>query len=289
MQTLRSAAVVVLLATAALFQLPAGPAAASVPIGALDVEERTISGATGSTVRGTVSCPENTFVINAQADSGFLGSLSTQPDQRTVEVVGRIISGHPFNFMFVRATCLPVGSIPGMFPISQLFPAGPANTLRTGAIFCPLGFISFAGGGRFVRPDGSTSTDASRMVSNAPSGSENGRGWTFGAQTANAGDRFEIRTMCAPAQGGFVKQNHRVPPRGESALVRVECPSGFFAIAGGPYLSKPDGTESPGETFVSEQPDLLSLHVWDVGGTPDSQAVPGTKVVSVANCMPSRQ
>jgi hypothetical protein len=125
------------------------------------------------------------------------------------------------------------------------------------------------------------------MVSNAPSGNLNGQGWTFGAYTAAANETMVINAMCAPRQGGYVQQSHIVaqpPPPGNGGGVYAECVAGYFAIAGGVYLSKPDGSESPG-TVLYSVPGGFSR--WFASGNTNSASASGTKLVAVANCIPT--
>lgn len=151
MRTLRIIALAAV-AGAMLFQLPAAPAAA-VPVGGVETRTARVFGDFNATVSVRVSCPFEKMAISAGAQQGILASVATLPDQRTVEAVGRIDSGAPFNYVEVQVTCLPFPALAGAIHTGTTVVDGPPNTLRAGVVWCPRGYLAFAGGRVLPRPE----------------------------------------------------------------------------------------------------------------------------------------
>lgn len=163
------------------------------------------------------------------------------------------------------------------------------HTIRPGAFSrgisrCPSGMYAFGGGGYF-NPGASVEGSAYNNVANAPSA--DGTAWTFsGVAPYGIGDDTLVTvTQCAPKAGRdfLVQAGTPVQSANSSISSYADCPAGYTAMAGGFYISNPDGSEAtPGNVEWSvpaaHAPGISS---WYVNGF----APVNTKMVALAQCI----
>jgi hypothetical protein len=271
-------------AAASLLLVPASPASAHVPSNASQITPYSVYvyGTPGSRVWGKAQCPAGTSVVAAAIGLATAGSAVPTADFTAVEGVGLIKYAAPSNYMIVTANCASNYLISGWTTATTEVPGSGWPALRRGVAWCPSGYFAFGGGGYFRNTQGGNSLNTVEMVSNAPSTSYNGQGWTFGGATFIASDVLVIRTRCAPAQGTVVVASHITASKAGGG-VYAECGPSYFTISGGVYLSRPDGNEGTGNVLYSVWGG--SDH-WFAYGYSDDRSIPGTKLVALAVCVP---
>lgn len=195
MNVLRIAVAVLVVAAAALIGGPASSASADVPAG-VPIQYVTADVFVDSGAKtGVVRCPSGTRVVSSGASapssaSATLISIAPTADFAAATVTGVAIPGSS-GYLQVTVGCVPSTLISEVTSRTVSLPLGAGY--HTGVAWCPSGMHACGGGGFFAKPDGTISSDARSMVSNAVSAA--GTGWTFAGYTSSSVDRLYIRTQ----------------------------------------------------------------------------------------------
>ncbi|MBO3751769.1 hypothetical protein J5X84_37340 [Streptosporangiaceae bacterium NEAU-GS5] len=229
-------------------------------------------------VVGSVDCPSGYRMVGSAADQALLTAIAPN-----ATFTGAIVSGFardlpPNNFITMTVICAPQSRFTDVVVVQaadhRFRPGDFAHSLAK----CPAGYYAFGGGGYFRKGTGPFRGSTADNVSNAPSA--DGTKWTFAGTMPSDTDTMMIITQCAPKTGkDFLVQFGNVSTSPTTKVGSfVNCPSGYTAIAGGYYISNPDGSEArPGTIQVSKP----LLNGWAVSGL----APANTKMVALAQCL----
>lgn len=288
MKLLRMATLAAAATAVSLLAIPSSPASAGVPSDPANITlvSGYAYGLKGQVVKARAQCPPGMSVVSTDmGNNAGINSLVPTADFTAVEGTGVVQYDAPDNWIWLAANCAPNSLFTGVTSATTQVGGAAWPTIRSSVAWCPAGYFAFAGGGYFSNAQGSTSFNAYRMVNNGPSATFNGQGWTYGSSTFLAGDVMVIRTRCAPtaAHGNYIKQAN-VKLTASATYAIVDCGPGYFAISGGVYIAKADGSgrETYGTVTYSES---LGGPLWYVAGFADSQTPATAKLVATAQCI----
>jgi hypothetical protein len=256
----------------------AAPASADVPASNTIqyVTQYFWSDSSASTVMGTVSCPNGSRVVSsgASANGGQLTAISPDINTFTSASASARIAG----YLQITVGCEAEAALSEVTTRTIQQPYG--SGFRRGVVYCPAGMHAFGGGGYLVKPFGigGFSRDSVEMTSNTVSA--DGTGWTFAADTFSPNDALVVTTQCAPLRGSYVSATATPAPVVQHVNTYGPCMSGYTALSGGVYLSRPNGTEEVNGFVESSTP--ASGNRWYVSGISFGS---GDKLVALTQCI----
>ena len=271
--------------TAALIGLPASPASAAPDVSSLVGVSGNVP-IVADEIRGTLNCPAGYRMVGAGGGvagaTAVFTALTPTFDYTGATMVGWLIEPAPDpqqNRFHMEVTCAPAAQFADVVTVETHDHRARPGAFSQGISQCPAGYFAFGGGGYFSAGAGDVQGAASSNSTNSPSA--DGTAWTY-AGVAPPGVRRALVTItqCAPRIGrDFLVQFGNPSTDGNRETSNfVDCPSGYTAIAGGFYASKPDG--SLATPASAEESDSIGGRWFVLGFTPTN-----TKLVALAQCL----
>ena len=272
--------------TATLIGLPASPASAAPSVSSLVEVSDNFPVVAGTEIRGTLNCPSGYRLVGAGGSAGgattVFTALTPTFDNTGATMVGKLIELAPDpnqNRVHLEITCAPADQFADVITVETHDHRASPGVFSQGISQCPAGYFAFGGGGYFSAGTRDVQGAASSNSTNSPSA--DGTAWTY-AGVAPPGVRRALVTVtqCAPRTGrDFLVQFGNTSTDGNRETSNfVDCPSGYTAIAGGFYASRPDGSLA---TPASAEDSSGLGGRWFVRGfTPTN-----TKLVALAQCL----
>jgi hypothetical protein len=278
---IRTALAVTALLTGLLFVLPLSPASAAPNPSGLQSYSKYFYSTTGS-VSSTFACPAGSRLVGSGVGHSQVLAMAPTQNNTAVAFVAAIYTAAPYNFVYVSIQCAPASQFTDVRTVITRDHRAKPGVFSRGISTCPAGMYAFGGGGYFSDSAGKVMGAAYNNVSNTPSA--NGSAWTYSGIAPPKSTSLVTTTQCAPRVGlDRIVQSGTVVTRANVGVGSyADCPPGYYAISGGFYLSKPDGTEAtPGNAVWTGATTHSGLKSWYASGN----ASVGNKVVALAQCV----
>jgi hypothetical protein len=273
-------ALVVASAATLLVGLSTAASAAPTPSGLVTVTQ---AFASSGVEQVTLDCPAGDRLVGS-GGGGYAQLLAEAPTGNyTGAKIAVAFQTSPTGFAYVQIICAPTSQFSDVIVSETRDHGTRAGQFSQDVGRCPAGYYAFGGGGYFSSSGTGFMPSGSNNVTNAPSA--DGNGWTFAGVAPQGADTMEIHIECAPRTGhDTLVQFGNISTNANTAVSSyADCPSGYTAVAGGFYISNPNGSPATPGSAVWTVPTSHSAGIssWYASG----YAPVGTKMVALAQCL----
>jgi hypothetical protein len=263
--------------------LPVSPASAAPAAGSLVTLSRYVYGSTNTGVSGTLNCPAGYRLVGSGGGNAQILAETPTADFTGATIIAAVFQQPPANFAYLTITCAPASQFTDVIVVQTNDHRLAAGSFAREVSRCPAGYYAFGGGGYFSSSGVGQQGAAYSNSSNAPSA--DGNAWTFSGVIPVGANTATVITQCAPRTGrDWVVQFGPASTDPNSVTsAYVDCPSGYRAVAGGFYVSNPNGSEAFPAAVIWSVPanHIAGINSWYASG----YAPVNTKVVALAQCL----
>jgi hypothetical protein len=263
-----------------LVGLSTAASAAPTPSGLVTVSQAFSSPST--VVQATLNCPAGDRLVGSGGGNAQL--LAEAP---TGNFTGATIAAAPLTapsgFAYLTIICAPTSQFNDVTVSETRDHGTKAGQFTQDVVRCPAGYYAFGGGGFFSNSGTGFMPSGFNNVTNTPSA--DGNGWTFAGVAPPSANTMEIDVQCAPRTGHDTLVQFGNTSTNVNTVVSsyADCPSGYTAVAGGFYISNPNGSVGTPGNAIWTLPTSHSAGIssWYASG----YAPVGTKMVALAQCL----
>lgn len=263
--------------------LVASPASAAPAVGSVvTLSAYVYSSSVPGGVAGTLTCPAGDRLVGSGGGNAQIGAEVPNTSFTGATIYATVFQQAPANFAFITITCAPSSQFTDVSSVQTNDHRFKAGDFAASLTRCPAGYYAIGGGGYFSTSGVNIQGSAFSNSSNAPSA--DGNAWTFSGVMPPGANTLNVVAECAPRTGRDVIRQFGPASTSTNTLTSAyaDCPAGYTVVAGGFYVSNPDGSEAhPASVIWSVPTSHNGVSAWYASG----YAPVNTKVVALSQCL----